>query len=115
LLIFHFLQLSVRKNFKNYIKTVVNFIKFTTDNNNIFGIITIPGELFEEIGKTLISNAPTKMRNTLIFQNSQDWIGYLFPLEMYINEGGYEPFMCFSPLCGAYIEIGTKKFLNEIN
>jgi len=103
-----------RKNFKNYIKTVVNFIKFTTDNNNIFGIITIPGELFEEIGKTLISNAPTKMKNTLIFQNSQDWIGYLFPLEMYINEGGYEPFMCFSPLCGAYIENSAKKFLKEI-
>jgi len=103
-----------RKNLKNYGKTVIHFIKFTVVNNNTFGIITIPGELFEEIGKNLISHAPTKMENTLIFQNSQDWIGYLFPLEMYIKEGGYEPFMCFSPLCGAYIENDTKKLLKEI-
>jgi len=103
-----------RKNLKNYGKTVIYFIKFTAGEGNTFGIITIPGELFEEIGKTLISHAPTKMENTLIFQNSQDWIGYLFPLEMYIKEGGYEPFMCFSPLCGAYIEDGAKKLLKEI-
>ncbi|MCK4383135.1 MAG: hypothetical protein KAW66_07580, partial [Candidatus Lokiarchaeota archaeon] len=68
-----------------------------------------------DIGRNIIKEAPTSEENTFIFQNSQDWIGYLFPLEIYINEGGYEPFMCFSPLCGAYIEIGTKKFLNEIN
>ena len=104
-----------RKNFKNYIKTVVYFIKFAAGNNKIFGILTIPGELFEEIGKILITNAPTKTENTLIFQNSQDWIGYLFPLEMYTKEGGYEPFMCFSPLCGAYIENSVKKFFKEIN
>ena len=103
-----------RKNFKNYGKTVVSFIKFTVGNNNTFGILTIPGELFEDIGKKLISHAPTKMKNTLIFQNTQDWIGYLFPLEMYIKEGGYEPFMCFSPLCGAYIENDAKKLLKEI-
>ncbi|MHA1349566.1 MAG: hypothetical protein ACTSSC_04190 [Promethearchaeota archaeon] len=103
-----------RKNLKNYGKTVVHFIKFTAVNGNTFGIITIPGELFEDIGKTLISYAPTKMENTLIFQNTQDWIGYLFPLEMYIKEGGYEPFMCFSPLCGVYIENNAKKLLKEI-
>jgi len=104
-----------RKNLKNYGKTVIHFIKFTADSGNTFGIITIPGELFEDIGKNLISYAPTKKENTLIFQNTQDWIGYLFPLEMYIKEGGYEPFMCFSPLCGAYIENYAKKLLNEIN
>ena len=103
-----------RKNFKNYGKTVVHFINFTASNGNTCGIITIPGELFEEIGKNLISHAPTKMENTLIFQNTQDWIGYLFPLEMYIEEGGYEPFMCFSPMCGAYIEKNVKKLLNDI-
>ncbi len=103
-----------RKHLKNYGKTIVQFIKLTTSNGNTYGIITIPGELFEEIGNNIIQEAPTSEENTLIFQNSQDWIGYLFPLEMYINEGGYEPFMCFSPLGGAYIEIGTIKFLNEI-
>jgi len=103
-----------RKHFKNYIKSLVQFIKVTASNGNTYGIITIPGELFEEIGKNIIKEAPTSEENTLIFQNSQDWIGYLFPIEMYIREGGYEPFMCFSPLGGAYIEIGTKKFLKEI-
>ena len=93
---------------------MVHFIKFTVGNSNSFGILTIPGELFEDIGKTLISHAPTKKENTLIFQNTQDWIGYLFPLKMYIEEGGYEPFMCFSPLCGAYIENNAKKLLNDI-
>jgi hypothetical protein len=103
-----------RKHFKNYGKTLVQFIKLKANNGNTYGIITIPGELFEEIGRNIIQEAPTLEENTLIFQNSQDWIGYLFPLEMYIREGGYEPFMCFSPLGGSYIEIGTKKFLNEI-
>jgi len=103
-----------RKNLKNYGKTVVHFIKFTAGNSNTFGILTIPGELFEDLGENLISHAPTKMENTVIFQNTQDWIGYLFPLEMYIKEGGYEPFMCFSPLCGAYIENNAKKLLKEI-
>ncbi|GAG17455.1 unnamed protein product, partial [marine sediment metagenome] len=74
-----------RKNLKNYGKTVIHFIKFTANSGNTFGIITIPGELFEDIGKNLISYAPTKKENTLIFQNTQDWIGYLFPLEMYIK------------------------------
>ncbi|MFX1448521.1 MAG: hypothetical protein ACFFCG_10350 [Promethearchaeota archaeon] len=103
-----------RKHFKNYIKSLVQFIKLTASNGNIYGLITIPGELFEEIGENIIQEAPTLKENTLIFQNSQDWIGYLFPLEMYIKEGGYEPFMCFSPLGGAFIEIGTKRFLKEI-
>ena len=103
-----------RKHLNNYGKTIVQFIKLTASNGKTYGLITIPGELFEEIGRNIIQEAPTLEENTLIFQNSQDWIGYLFPLEMYINEGGYEPFICFSPLCGAYLEIGTKKFLNEL-
>jgi len=103
------------KHSKNYGKTIVQFIKFTSSDGNTYGLITIPGELFEEIGKNIIREAPTSEENTLIFQNSQDWIGYLFPLEMYMNEGGYEPFMCLSPLGGAYIENSVKKLLNEIN
>ncbi|MHA1460209.1 MAG: hypothetical protein ACTSO8_01905 [Promethearchaeota archaeon] len=103
-----------RKHLRNHCRTIVQFIKLTASNGNAYGLITIPGELFEEIGKKLIQEAPTLEKNTLIFQNSQDWIGYLFPLESYIDEGGYESFMCFTPLGGAYIEFGTKKFLNEI-
>ena len=104
-----------RKHLKNYGNTVIQFIKLKASNDKIYGIITIPGELFEEIGNNLIKEAPSLEENTMIFQNSQDWIGYLFPLNMYINEGGYEPFMCFSPLCGTYIECETRKLLNEID
>jgi hypothetical protein len=103
-----------RRHLQKYGKTIVQFIKFTASNDNIYGIITIPGELFEEIGKRLIRTTPTLEENTFIFQNSQDWIGYLFPLDIYIEEGGYEPFMCYSPLCGAYIENSTKKLLHKI-
>jgi hypothetical protein len=50
----------------------------------------------------------------MIIQNAQDWIGYLFPLKTYITEGGYEPFMCFSPLCGIYIKNNIKKIFREV-
>ena len=105
---------ETRKGLQRFVKTVVQFVKFTTSDDKSYGILTIPGELFEGIGKNLIREAPSLKERTFIFQNSQDWIGYLFPLETYITEGGYEPFMCYSPLCGAYIENGTKNFLRDI-
>jgi hypothetical protein len=104
----------VRKHLRNYGRTVVQFIKIKTSEGKSYGIITIPGELFEEIGRKIIREAPTLEKNTLIFQNAQDWIGYLFPLDVYIEEGGYEPFMCFSPLCGEYVKKNTIELLKEI-
>ncbi|MFX0076479.1 MAG: hypothetical protein ACFE96_13640 [Candidatus Hermodarchaeota archaeon] len=103
-----------RNHLRKYGRTVVQFITLKTSEGDSYGIITIPGELFEEIGKRIIREAPTLEENTLIFQNAQDWIGYLFPLDVYIEEGGYEPFMCFSPLCGDYIEKNTIELLKEI-
>jgi len=52
--------------------------------------------------------------NTFIFQNAQDWIAYLFPLEVYTQEGGYEPVPSFSPLCGYYVEKKVIKLMKEI-
>ncbi|MFX1453012.1 MAG: hypothetical protein ACFFCM_19400 [Promethearchaeota archaeon] len=104
-----------RKILRKYCETIIQFILLNAQKGKKIGIITIPGELFEELGKRIISTSPTSEKNTFIFQNSQDWIGYLFPLKMYIDEGGYEPFMCFSPLCGQYIEKHTKFFLKSIN
>ena len=104
-----------RRNLRKYCETVIHFIMMRNQFGHHLGIITVPGELFEEIGKILIKSSPTSKRNTFIFQNSQDWIGYLFPLKIYIEEGGYEPFMCFSPLCGQIIEVQSKNLLKSIN
>ncbi|NHJ23479.1 MAG: hypothetical protein EAX89_02820 [Candidatus Lokiarchaeota archaeon] len=102
------------KGLKKYGKTYIQYIKFRVTGDKNFSILTIPGELFEDIGKELLKLSPTNEEDTFIFQNCQDWIGYLFTIETYTGEGGYEPFMCFSPLCGAYIEAGVIKLLESI-
>ncbi|MFX1495298.1 MAG: neutral/alkaline non-lysosomal ceramidase N-terminal domain-containing protein [Promethearchaeota archaeon] len=105
-----------RRKLKLFCESLIQFIKLKalSDLRSIeFGIMTIPGELFEDIGKHFIRASPTK-ENTFIFQNSQDWIGYLFPIKEYIQEGGYEPVASFSPLCGYYIIKEMKNLLNTI-
>jgi len=104
-----------RENLKIKAKTVIQFIKFRIklkEKSNEFGIVAVPGELFEDIGKNFLKETPTSRENTFIFQNSNDWISYLFSPKDYIKEGGYEPVASFSPLCGYYIE---KKMLNLFN
>ena len=76
--------------------------------------MTIPGELFEDIGKFLYKYSVTGKNNTYIFQNTQDWIAYLFPLKEYVNEGGYEPIPSFSPICGDYIKNEMKNLIDNI-
>jgi hypothetical protein len=104
----------IRRNLRKYCETVIQFIILKAQSGPNLGIMTIPGELFDEIGKRILISSPTSEKNTFIFQNSQDWIGYLFPLKTYIDEGGYEPFMCFSPLCGQIIEIQSKTLLKSV-
>jgi len=106
-----------RKGFKMYCKTLIQFVKIKMikkNNSKDLGIMTIPGELFEDIGKNLIKRSPMGELNTFIFQNAQDWIAYLFPLEVYTQEGGYEPVPSFSPLCGYYVEKKVIKLMKEI-
>jgi len=74
----------------------------------------IPGELFEEIGESLIKASLTGKDNIFIFQNTQDWIGYLFPLLEYVEEGGYEPVPSFSPLGGYFIKNEMLRLLTKI-
>ena len=76
--------------------------------------MTVPGELFEEIGKNLLEKSPTGKKNSFIFQNSNDWISYLFPIYEYIEVGGYESFPSFSPVSGVYIEKEMLKLFEEI-
>jgi hypothetical protein len=68
-----------------------------------FDMILVPGELYGELGRDLLSKSPSGSNNSFIFQNINDWIGYLFPVKDYIEQGGWESFAGFSPVCGLYI------------
>ncbi len=106
-----------RKNFKLCAKTVIQFIKFNFEyesNSKSIGIMTVPGELFEDYGNFLLKESPTGRENSFIFQNSNDWISYLFPAKDYIEEGGYEPLASFSPICGYFTEKKMLKLFKEI-
>ena len=105
-----------RRKLKLFCRSLIQFVKLKATSKTksfVFSIMTIPGELFEDIGKNLIKVSPSS-NNTFIFQNSQDWIGYLFPLKEYVQEGGYEPVPSFSPLCGYYVEKEMKKLLKTV-
>ena len=77
-------------------------------------LTAIPGELFEEIGKKILKSSPTGADHSFIFQNSNDWVGYLFPLKEYVLFGGYEPTVSFSPLTGAYVQNNFIKLVQKI-
>jgi len=98
--------------------SVLQYIKIKAYNDSSskeFSIMTVPGELFYKIGRFLRKKSHTGPENTFIFQNSNDWIAYLFPLKEYIEQGGYEPIASFAPLCGHYVTIEILRLLDEIN
>jgi hypothetical protein len=84
------------------------------DSKCSFSLIGVPGELFEDVAKKMVENTPTGFENTLIFQAANDWIAYLFPLKLYVEQGGYEPLASFGPLCGAYVLNNYLQMLREI-
>ncbi|QEE17932.1 hypothetical protein DSAG12_03770 [Promethearchaeum syntrophicum] len=86
----------------------------SNERKKSLSITAIPGELFEEIGKKILKNSPTGAENSFIFQNSNDWVGYLFPLKEYILVGGYEPSVSFSPVTGAYVQNNFIKLVHKI-
>jgi len=94
----------IKKEKKWYFKTEIQIIKV----NDII-ILSIPGELFVEMGKDLISASPSK--NTFLIELGNDWVGYLYPPKEYFL-GGYETgIVSFSPIAGIYI---FNKMLNLI-
>ncbi|MEE9378653.1 MAG: hypothetical protein V3V33_11545 [Candidatus Lokiarchaeia archaeon] len=106
-------------SFKSRAKSIVQVLNFevfknSRKNSKVFDMIFVPGELYEEIGENLLENAPQGEKNTFIFQNVNDWIGYLFPVEDYIEQGGWEAFAGFSPICGHYIETSILELFKEI-
>ncbi|WP_371802090.1 hypothetical protein [Candidatus Lokiarchaeum ossiferum] len=77
-------------------------------------LIGVPGEVFEDLAEKLIHIQPEMTSNNHIFQNSNDWVAYLFELKDYIGQGGYEPIASASPHCGQEILKKFKMFFNEI-
>jgi len=79
-----------------YFQTELQIIKI----NDII-ILSIPGELFVELGKKLISASPSE--KTFLIELGNDWVGYLYPPKEYFL-GGYETgIVSFSPVAGIYI------------
>jgi len=105
-----------KKGRKVKCKTVVQRFQISTDarnTSNKIDLITVPGELFEDLGNKILDESLLGRKNTFIFQNSQDWIAYLFTIKEYINFGGYEPFPTFSPFSGEIVLNKVLKFFQE--
>lgn len=99
-------------------KTIVQYIELeggSEKKERILSIITVPGELFFALGEILLRSSPSGYNNTLIFQNTQDWVAYLFSLREYIEEGGYEVTPSFSPVCGHYVHREILRLINGIS
>jgi len=112
---FPIFDLSYR--FGNYkCRTIVQYIELrarSEKQENILSLITVPGELFLALGEILLRSTPVGYENSLIFQNTQDWVAYLFSLRDYMEEGGYEVTPSFSPLCGYYVQKAILSLINE--
>jgi len=78
-------------------------------------IVGIPGELFEDYAAKIFQKTKTGAENTFIFQNSNDWIAYLFPIKEYITQGGYEPFASYAAMSGPAVMGNYFRFLQEID
>jgi len=101
-----------RRNGRILVETVVQYMKIGNKDKQ-FSLTGVPGELFEDIAEEFYKTSPLGRENTFIFQNSNDWIAYLLPLDEYINEGGYEAFTSFSPLAGEYVRKNYYEILRE--
>ncbi len=101
-----------RRNGKLVAETAVQYVKIGSKGKSV-SITGIPGELFEDIGEEIYETSPLNRESTFIFQNSNDWIGYLLPLNEYITDGGYEAFTSFSPLAGEYVRKNYYELLKE--
>jgi len=112
---FPFFSLN-KKGRKVKCKTIVQRFQISTDARNVsnkLDLITVPGELFEDLGNKILEESLLGRENTFVFQNSQDWIAYLFTIKEYINFGGYEPFPTFSPFSGEIVLDEVLKFFQE--
>jgi len=105
-----------RRKLRMYCDSVLQSIgikSFSTPSKEI-RILTVPGELFEDLGKLLLKYSPAGSKNTFIFQNANDWIGYLLSFTEYSQFAGYEPIASVGPLIGEYVTRSHLDLFNEI-
>ncbi|WP_457559232.1 neutral/alkaline non-lysosomal ceramidase N-terminal domain-containing protein [Candidatus Harpocratesius sp.] len=111
---------SLSIDFQHRLKvwTIIQFVKcqfFQKSNQSQrepLYILGIPGEVFEDLGKKLKQAVPQntfRSKNILLFQNTNDWVAYLFELKDYLIQGGYESIVSASPTCGTEILKSFKK------
>ena len=108
--------ITKRRGIRTYCHTKIQYIEFNVHsktNSNRLSIVTVPGELFEDLGKLLIKYSPTGNNNTFIFQNTNDWIAYLFSFTEYSEYGGYEPIASVGPQIGEHISRNLLNLFNE--
>ncbi len=77
-------------------------------------ILGVPGEVFEDLGERIINLLPEGSQNTVIFQNTNDWVGYLFEMKDYVGQGGYEPIATSTPIAGKAILKEFRLLFKEI-
>jgi hypothetical protein len=97
--------------------TQIQYIRMEASGENgksELAITGVPGELFEDIAKLFYDRTPAGPASTFIFQTSNDWIAYLFPLNEYIL-GGYEPFASYSSICGTWVKRKYLQLLEDID
>ncbi len=76
---------------------------------NDYIIIGIPGEVFSELGKRIITKP--KIKDSFVVELANGSVGYLFPLNDY-KKGGYEMFLSINPIGGTFL---TNKAINLVN
>ena len=106
-----------RRGGSPYCYSVIQYIEFNVHSktkSKKFNISTVPGELFEDLGKLLLKHSPTGSSNSFIFQNTNDWIAYLFSFTDYSKYGGYEPTASVGPRVGEYISKHLLNLFNEV-
>jgi hypothetical protein len=106
-----------RRPIRRYCYTVIQHIDLNVKSKTKekkLSVLTVPGELFEDLGKILFKKSPAGKKDTFIFQNANDWIAYLFSPKEYIELGGYEPVASFSPRCGEYTIKEMLKLFREL-
>jgi len=109
--------ITKQRGIRTYCHTKIQYIELSVHsktNSNKLSLTAVPGELFEDLGKLLVKYSPTGNENSFIFQNTNDWIAYLFSFTEYSEYGGYEPVASVGPQVGEYISRNILNLFNEI-
>jgi hypothetical protein len=110
---------GIWKNAKINVYSQVVYIRWIcastkTGKTKNLAITGIPGELFEDYGREFGEQNPEGVENTIVIQNANDWVSYLFSIKEYTTTGGYEPFASFSPISGTWVKFAYLRLLKDV-